>query len=77
MTIFIIQTILFMSPWKGHWREGTWYVAWPGALPRGRASSISGALKGGRGGGMSPLDVKKWQCYMSLSLVYAHVICRI
>ena len=25
------------------------------------------------GGPMSPVDFKKWQCHMSLSLIYAHV----
>ena len=38
-----------------------------------------GALNGGGGGGvpMSPVNFKKWQCRMSLSLIYAHVACRI
>ena len=36
------------------------------------------ALTGGGGGGpMSPVDFKKWQCRMCLSLIYAHVTCRI
>ena len=39
------------------------------------ALAIFGALA--RGVPMSPVDFKKWQCRMSLSLIYAHVSCGI
>ena len=40
---------------------------------------VLGPLMGvaGGGGGMSHVDFKKWQCRMSLSLIFPNVICRI
>ena len=37
----------------------------------------TGALDRGGGVATSPVDFKKYQCHMSLSLIYSHVACQI
>ena len=52
-----------------------------GAKVKGQRSGFvwatSGALDGGGGVPMSPVDFKKWQCRMALSLTFPTVTCRI
>ena len=77
MSIIILKLLkLFTSFCESKWvpdpqeRSVVTPLIWPSGL------AVVGPLTGG-GLPMSPVDFKKWQCHMSLPLIYARVACQI